>query len=132
MQSFVFHYVSVDYQFESTSYTTRYNISLNVASRLCDTLEYHTGVLPLNSPAFSFIYCVPSIVISISPITFWDVLGMLVLSSSESELERIRILFLLRHTFKKFSSSLSKDPSISTLSVYSEPSLLASLWPNSY
>ena len=67
---------------------------------------------------------VPSIAISISPITFWDMLGMLVLSSSESELKRIRILFLLWHTFRKCSSSLAKDPSISPLSMYSELSLV--------
>ena len=39
---YVFHYVSVNYQFESTSYTIRHNIFLGVASRPCDILEYHT------------------------------------------------------------------------------------------
>ena len=46
--------------------------------------------------------------------------------------KRIRILFLFRHTFKNCSSSLSEDPSISPLSMYSKLSLSASLWPNSY
>ncbi|XP_048264580.1 UBX domain-containing protein 6 isoform X1 [Bombus terrestris] len=65
-------------------------------------------------------HCVTSIAISISLITFWDMLGMLVLPSSESELKRICMLFLLRHTFKKCSFSLSEDPSISPLSRLTE------------
>ena len=43
----VFHCVSVNYQFESTSYITRHNISLNIASRPCDILEYHTNGRPI-------------------------------------------------------------------------------------
>ena len=52
---YVFHYVSVNYQFESTSYTTRHNISLSIASRFCDILEYHTNGRPTpRSVCFQF------------------------------------------------------------------------------
>ena len=52
---YVFHYVSVNYQFESTNYTTRHNISLSIASRPCDILEYHTNERPTpRSACFQF------------------------------------------------------------------------------
>ena len=43
----VFHYVSVNYEFESTSYITRYNISLSIASRPCNIIEYHMNGHPI-------------------------------------------------------------------------------------
>ena len=48
---YVFHYVSVNYQFESTSYTIQHNIFLSIASRPCDILEYHTNGRP--TPRFA-------------------------------------------------------------------------------
>ena len=127
---YVFHYVSVNYQFESTSYTTRHNISLSIASRPCDILEYHTNGRPIPRSAcfqfyplcpvncnFNFTHYILGCAWNARPF----ILGVRTRKNTHP--------FLVT---THFSSSLSEDPSVSPLSVYSELSLSASLWPNSY
>ena len=114
---YLFHYVSVYYQFESTSYTTRHNISLSIVNRPCDILEYHTNGRPIPRSAcfqfyalcpvncnFSFTYYILGCAWNARPF----ILG----------LKRIRILFLLRHTFKEFLFAIRRSFCLSTFNAF--------------